>query len=201
MADGVFVEGLESPECIETLFNCLRNVERQTKDIYTLAHSTQDHQIKGQKQLIDKIIQDLKSKKVKKDKIIQDLKSEVDSLSTKIEKLEKLQDQQEQYSRRNSLLVHSIAEEKGEITDEVIINTLNEKLDLQITLRDIDRMHQIGEPKITRGKTRTIIVKFVQYNDRNRVFGNKKKLKGQRISITESLTKTRMDKLKQAKET
>ena len=174
MADGVFVEGLESPECIGILFNCLRNVERQTKDIYTLAHSTQDHQIKGQKQLIDKIIQDLKSKKVKKDKIIQDLKSEVDSLSTKVEKLDKLQDQQEQYSRRNSLLVHSIAEEKGEITDEVIINTLNKKLDLQITLRDIDRTHRIGETRITRGKTRTIIVKFVQYNDRNRVLGNKR---------------------------
>ena len=67
----------------------------------------------------------------KKDKIIEDLKSEVDSLSTKIEKLEKLQDQQEQYSRRNCLLVHGIAEEKEEKTDEVIINTLNEKLDLE----------------------------------------------------------------------
>ena len=45
-------------------------------------------------------------------KIIEDLKSEVNSLSTKIEKLEKFQDQQEQYSRRNCLLVHGIAEEK-----------------------------------------------------------------------------------------
>ena len=53
MADDVFAESLKSPECIEILFNCLRNVERQTKDIYTLAHSTQDHQIKGEKQLID----------------------------------------------------------------------------------------------------------------------------------------------------
>ena len=49
MADDVFRESLKSPECIEILFNCLRNVERQTKDIYTLAHSTQDHQIKGEK--------------------------------------------------------------------------------------------------------------------------------------------------------
>ena len=53
MADDVFAESLKSPECIEILFNCLRNVEMQTKDIYTLAHSTQDHQIKGEKQLID----------------------------------------------------------------------------------------------------------------------------------------------------
>ena len=71
----------------------------------------------------------------------------MDGLSTKIEKLEKLQDQQEQNSRRNCLLVHGIAEEKKEITDEVIINTLNETLDLDITLRDLQITHRIGKPK------------------------------------------------------
>ena len=81
-----------------------------------------------------------------KDKIIEDLRSEVDSLSTKVEKLEKFQDLQEQFSGRNCLLVHGIAEEKNELTDEVITNTLNEKLDLEITLRDIERTHRIGEP-------------------------------------------------------
>ena len=74
----------------------------------------------------------------------------MDSLSTKIEKLEKLQGQEEQYSRRNCLLVHVIAEEKEEITNEKIINTLNEKLDLDITLQDIKRTHRIGEHKKTR---------------------------------------------------
>ena len=69
-------------------------------------------------------------RKTEQRKIIEDIKSELDSLSTKIEKLEKLQDQQEQYSRRNCLLVHGIAEEKEEITDEVIINTLYQKLNL-----------------------------------------------------------------------
>ena len=53
MAYDFFAESLESPECIEILFNCLRNAKRQTKDIYKLAYSTQDHQIKGEKQLID----------------------------------------------------------------------------------------------------------------------------------------------------
>ena len=51
------------------------------------------------------------------------------------------------------------------MTDEVIINTLNEKLHLDITLRDIERTCRIREPKKTRGKTHPIIVKFVQYND------------------------------------
>ena len=78
----------------------------------------------------------------------------------------------------------------------MIINTLNEKLDVDIILRDLERTYRIGEPKTTREKTRPIIMKFVRYNDRNRVFRNEKKLKGQKISITESLTKIRMDKLR-----
>ena len=82
----------------------------------------------------------------------------------------------------------------------MIINTLNEKLDLDITLRDIERTHGIRDLKETKGKICPIIVKFVRYNDRNIVFRNKKKLKGQKISITENLTKIRMDKLRQAKE-
>ena len=74
----------KSPECIEILFNCLRNVERQRKDIYILAHSTQDHQIKGKKQLIDLTesinfrsdkFKEHEEDRAKKDKIIEDLKS------------------------------------------------------------------------------------------------------------------------------
>ena len=61
----------------------------------------------------------------------------------------------------------------------MIINTLNEKLDLDITLRDIERTHRIGELKKTKGRTRPINL--------NRVFRNKKKLKAQKISITKSL--------------
>ena len=86
-------------------------------------------------------------RKTEQRKIIEDIKSELDSLSTKIEKLEKLQDQQEQYSRRNCLFIHGIAKEKEEIIDEVIINTLNEKLHLNITLQDTEKVHRIREPK------------------------------------------------------
>ena len=93
MSDDVFAESLKSPECIKILFNCLRNMERQTKDIYTLAHSIQDHQIKGEKELVDLTesinflsdkFKEYEEDRSKEDKILEDLKSEVDSLSTKI---------------------------------------------------------------------------------------------------------------------
>ena len=68
---------------------------------------------------------------------------------------------------------------------------------MAITEVDIEPIHRIGKP---REKSRPITVKFVRYNDRKNVFNRKKKLKGKNISITESLTATRMKKLKEARE-
>ena len=66
--------------------------------------------------------------------------------------------QQEQYLRRSTW----DCRRERKITDKVIINTQNEKLDLDIKLRDIERKHRIGEPKKNRGKNHPIIVKFVR---------------------------------------
>ena len=52
------------------------------------------------------------------------------------EKLGKSQDQPEQYSKTNCVLVHGSSKQKEEMTDEVIINSLNEKLDSEITFGD-----------------------------------------------------------------
>ena len=70
-------------------------------------------------------------------------------------------------------------------------------MDLGISPRYIDHTHRIGVP--TKGKKRAIIVKFVRYMDRRRVFTNKKRLKGKNMSITEILTKIRMSALKEAR--
>ena len=106
-------------------------------------------------------------------------------------------DQQAQYSRRNCLLFHEIKEEKGEDIDNIIINTVKEEMDIEISPEYLDR---IRNPK-TKKKERLIIVKFVRYNLRHDIFKNKKLLKGKGASITESLTKDRMAKLNEARET
>ena len=72
-------------------------------------------------------------------------------------------------------------------------------MDLDTAPRDIDRTHRIGIR--SKGKNRPIIVKFVRYMDRRRVFTNKKRLKRKNMSITESLTNSnfiRMSALKEA---
>ena len=40
----------------------------------------------------------------------------------------------------------------------------------------------------------------MRYNDRKKIFGSKKNLKGKKIAITESLTVTRIKKLNEARE-
>ena len=55
----VFSEGMESEDCKSILYKCLKNLDRKVNEIYNLARSTQQLQIKGdghlseiQKQLI-----------------------------------------------------------------------------------------------------------------------------------------------------
>ena len=98
-------------------------------------------------------------------------------------------DRQEQYSRRNCLLIHGIDEENQENIDEVVINVLNKEMDEE----DIDRSDRLGNRKPDKSKPRPIIIKFSRYNVRAKIFKNKRKLKGKRISVTEGLTKTRME--------
>ena len=43
-------------------------------------------------------------------------------------------------------------------------------------------------------------MKFIRHNDKSKIYSNKRKLKGTGISITESLTKIRLEKLKIARE-
>ena len=65
---------------------------------------------------------------------------------------------------------------------------------------DIDRSHRIGKQKDDPNKVRPVIVKFTRYNDRIKIFRNKKRLKGKKMSITESLTGLRISKLKEARD-
>ena len=106
-------------------------------------------------------------------------------MDKKIDDLNRVIDKQEQYSRRNCILLHGMKESENEDTDAVVTETLNELLQEKLTDIDIDRSHQ-----------QTIKAYHHQvcqrYNIRNRVFKNKKQLKDTGVSITKSLTQKRM---------
>ena len=54
-----------------------------------------------------------------KEKIINGLQNDASSLTERIELLEKKSDDSEQYSHRNSLLVHEVEEQEQENTDNI----------------------------------------------------------------------------------
>ena len=79
------------------------------------------------------------------------------------------------------------------------IKAINEHLDLNINNRDIDRTHRTGHPRNTDEKARPIIIKLVRYNDRKKTLGSKKKLKGKKIGIAESLKVYAYEKVERGK--
>ena len=85
-------------------------------------------------------------------------------------------DRQEQYSRRNCLVIHGLPESKNENAGLLAMEVIEIKMDLKITDNDIDRTHRIKKPK-NNGKPRTVIIKFVRCNDRKKVFSSKKVLR------------------------
>ena len=122
-------------------------------------------------------------------------------LNKRLDEMDAVVDRQEQYSRRNCLLLHGIVEETGEDKDEKIINTVQQSMDETIKPEDIDRLHRLGKPKTSKdAKPRPIIVKFEKHSTCNKIYRNNKKLKGTGISVKESLTVKRINMLEKARE-
>ena len=109
----------------------------------------------------------------------------------------------EQYTRRNCLKITGVPEEPNDNTNVLVMTVINNLVlkenEEKITIKDISRSHRVGKfrPKI---RPRDIIVKFVSYRDRARVYGNKRNLKAYNnntkktdpIYINESLTQTHL---------
>ena len=123
----VFTTSMDSPECLQILFNCLQNVEKSVKEIHEMQEKTQSSQIKGELQLKDlseavefitKKFDQYETERKEKEKIINDLQGKVSEVSSEIEVLKNFLDLQQQYSRRNCVLIHGIPEQKGEDKDE-----------------------------------------------------------------------------------
>lgn len=103
----------------------------------------------------------------------------------------------EQYSRRNNVRIFGIRESANESTDDIVLNLFKSKLNLSLNVSDIERSHRLG--KRNSEKTRAIIVKFASYRQKALVYGAKKNLKNSGITITEDITKPRLEILQEAR--
>ena len=62
-----------------------------------------------------------------------------------------------------------IAETNDENTDDLVLKTINKKLQVNIAENKIDRSHRIGRKKDGH-RPRPIIIKLIRYNTRKKVF-------------------------------
>ena len=205
--DNVFDGGLDASTCRDILYECLKDLNGQLKELRKMFLESKENQIKGAEQLteltesvkfINKKFDMYEEERNKKDEIIEELKKENANLKEHLKDVEQNVDRQEQYSRRNCLLIHGIKEERNENTDDIVVKFIQDDLQEEINFEDLDRTHRIG--KVNNGKSRPIIVKFARYIVRKKIFHNKRKLKGKNTSITESLTMLRVKKLNEARD-
>ena len=107
--------------------------------------------------------------------MIKDLGEEISSLKSEHKQLKSDVENQEQYARRNCLLVCGIPKEQGESTDGIVLSTINENLEEGLIEVDIERTQRVGKPRQNKKTPRSIIIKFVWYNCRRRIFLKQKK--------------------------
>ena len=162
--------------------NCVQNLEKQVGQMFKMLEKTEDRQIKGECQLTDlakgvefitQKFDEYEKDRREKDAIIATLQNELKSASMKVEDIEKKMERQEQYSRRNSILIHGLKEEKSESTDDRILKLFREELNEKVLLTALDRTHRIRKNRDSSSKPRPVILKFVRYNIREKVFKSK----------------------------
>lgn len=172
----------------ETLSNLIETQVKQSIDshIKPLLDTVKGH---------EKSIESLENTIDDQAKMMQEQDSEIDQLHRRVCELEIRLENQEQYSRRTSLRFHNIKvplNNQGKIahpvdTDQLVLDVCNTKLGLNLKLDDISRSHVIG--KLKNGKSQ-VIVRFISYRTRNKVYTMKRALKEDPdgIFITENLT-------------
>ena len=111
---------------------------------------------KGDKQLIDLTssvefltfeFNELEKERKEKHELINSLQIQVSFLKVGEKNLEKKADDQEQYLRRDCLLIHGLTETKTEDTEEMILNVINDKLNIKMSQISIGRSHRLGRLK------------------------------------------------------
>ena len=101
---------------------------------------------------INEKFEEFEADRREKEREIAELKSTINSLNVRLGKADRALDGQEQYSRRNFLLIHGTDEENQENTDEVVINVLKKEMDEEMTHLDIHRSHRLGNQKLDKSK-------------------------------------------------
>ena len=99
----------------------------------------------------------------------------------------------EQYGRHSNLRVFNVGEERGERSDETVkkvCKLFTDFVGVNVGPGDLEACHRVGAVTAESGdrRKRSIIVRFKDRTLRDNILANRKKLKGQKVSVGEDLT-------------
>ena len=92
-----FSQGLKSPECVKTLFNCLQNLETEMKSIKEIPLAEQLNDMNKASNFINEKFEDLEKTLKEKEEEIKILEKENNYLNKRLDEMDAVVDRQEQY--------------------------------------------------------------------------------------------------------
>lgn len=142
------------------------------------------------KQLSDGIIEVISEKFEKRISLLEEenvkIKRQLKTLQENNNILVNKQERFEKHLRRKTLRFYGVEENNSESTTNVLLDILNIKMKSSVNQNEVESCFRIG--KSENNKKRPILVKFKDVEVKNKVFGNKKFLKGSGIVSKEDLT-------------
>ena len=113
-------------------------------------------------------------------------------LAAKNKRLVETQEAQESYSRKENLIIRGIAEQESE-TEELCVAAVKAVFINKFEINDacvnsiqIVRCHRLGNRDTSGVYIRPIIVRFLNYNDRQMIWAKRMSLAGSTISVSEN---------------
>ena len=110
-----------------------KNKEKHTVEIFTKTEETKHSQIKGEQHLMvlnktetlmSKKFDEYKREKVEREKIMKEMQRGIKDMSATIQYFKDSLDRQEQYFRRNCLLIYGLPENRNGNINQIVIEAL-----------------------------------------------------------------------------
>lgn len=166
-----------SAEITSTLNKKLKSLEKEVTAVNTEINSMKN---------------DLKGYKTNYEDKVNELNVKISKYEEKLNKIDDI----EQESKRNNLRIFQLPEKNGEDTKDEVVKLLKNKLNIQLSSKDIESCYRIGKKDPT--KKRGIFIRFHSFQIKQDIYLQKKLLKGTGILIREDLTEGRLMLLNQA---
>lgn len=125
------------------------------------------------------------------------LKQEVAELKYTQQELRKTMNDTAQYTRKDNVRILGLDEQMHEDTREVVCSTLSKKLNIEVKPSDIAACHRL--PSTQKNLPRPVIVRFKDRFCKDKVTKERRKLKGQKITICDDITRDNLKLMNRAK--